>query len=99
MGGLPVRGAAAGSRARRPGAVARPPPVLLEEREVGASPDAHGRRRARILGGLRLSQPRRPMARAALPGRLTWQTVRNFRAWHPATPGARSLVCGVAQAD
>ena len=30
-------------------------------------------RRARLLGDQRLPQPRRPMARAALPGRLTWQ--------------------------
>ncbi len=50
-----------------------PASVFLEERQVGARPDAHHRRRAGLLGGLRLPQPRRPMAGAALPGRLTWQ--------------------------
>ena len=43
-------GRAAGRRARRPGAPARPAPVLLEEREVGARPDAHDRRPAGLLG-------------------------------------------------
>ena len=31
------------------------------------------RGRARLLGGLRLPQLRRPVARAALPGRLSWR--------------------------
>ena len=59
------------ARARRPGAAARPAPVLLEEREVGARAAVHGRGRARVLGGQRLPRLRRPLARAALPGRLS----------------------------
>ena len=38
------------------------------------------RRRARVLGGLRLPQLRRPMARAAVPGRLSWQLAARRRA-------------------
>ena len=60
-------GRAARVRARRPGAPARPAPVLLEEREVGARPGVHGLRRAGLLGVARLPRPRRPLARAALP--------------------------------
>src|SRR3954471_19753602 len=41
-------------RARRAGAAARPPPLLLEERQVGARPGAAGRGRARLLGEVRL---------------------------------------------
>ena len=41
-----------------PGAAARPPPLLLEEREVGARDRAAAGRHARILGGLRLPQLR-----------------------------------------
>ena len=63
-------------RARRAGAAAGPAPVLLEEREVGPRSDAHADGRTRVLGDLRLPQPRRPMARAALPGRLSWQLGR-----------------------
>ena len=69
-------GRAARPRARRPGSAARPAPVFLEEREVGARSDADHRRRARVLGDLRLPQPRRSMARAALPRRLSWQLGR-----------------------
>src|SRR3974390_2577756 len=38
--------------------------------------DADGRRRAWLLGDLRLPQSRRPVARAALPRRPTWQAGR-----------------------
>ena len=38
------------------------------------------RGRARLLGGLRLPQLRRPVAGAALPGRLTWQVADGRRA-------------------
>src|SRR5258705_12280893 len=76
MDRLRVRRRAAASRARRPRAAARPPPVLLEERQMGARADADSRRRARLLGDLRLPQPRRPVARTALPGRLSWQLAR-----------------------
>src|SRR5581483_1607384 len=71
MGGLRVWWRAAGARARRAGPPAGPAPVLLEERQVGTGPVLHPRRRARVLGGLRVPQSRRPLARAALPGRLT----------------------------
>src|SRR5205085_7164504 len=57
-------------RARRASAAARAPPLLLEERQVGPRLEPDARRRARLLGDLRLSRSRRPVARAALPGRL-----------------------------
>ena len=68
---LRLRRRAARARARRPGAAARAAPVLLEEREVGARADADHRRRAGLLGGRRLPQLRRPVARAALLERLS----------------------------
>ena len=58
-------------RARRPGPAAGPAPVLLEERQVGGRPAPARPRRARLLGAQRLPRPRRPLARAALPGGLT----------------------------
>src|ERR671919_73410 len=61
-----------GALARRAGAPARPPPVLLEEREVGARDRAARHGRAGVLGGLRLPQLRRSMARTAVLRRLTW---------------------------
>ncbi len=70
---LRLRRRAARAGARRPGAAARPAPVLLEERQVGARPRATRRGRARLLGELRLPQLRRPMAGAAVLGRLNWQ--------------------------
>src|SRR4051794_6203389 len=76
MDRLRARRRAAASRARGPRPAARPAPVLLEERKRGARAAADPRRRARLLGDLRLPQPRRPMARAALPGRLNWQVAR-----------------------
>ena len=53
-----------GGPARSP----RPPPLLLEERQVGARPPAHGRRRAGLLGVARLPPLRRPVAGAAVLG-------------------------------
>src|SRR5205807_4601427 len=61
------------TRARRSRAPARPASVLLEERQVGARPHDHRARRARVLGGLRLPQPRRPLEGAALLERLSWR--------------------------
>ena len=71
-------------------AAAGPPPVLLEERQVGRGRPGDGPRRARLLGGERLPQPR-PVAGRALLDRLTpveqrapgrWQigTVKSIRA-------------------
>src|SRR4051794_40630609 len=76
LGRVRVRRRAARARAWRPGASARPAPVLLEEREVAARARAAPGRHARVLGGLRLPQLRRPMARAAVRRRLTWQAAR-----------------------
>ena len=83
-------------RARRPGAPARAAPVLLEEREVGARPDADDRRRAGLLGAGRLPQLRRPVAGAALLERLTparrWRVATVRRRSCDETPHARTLV-------
>ena len=62
--------------ARRSGPPARPAPLLLEERQMGKGTQARGRRRAGLLGVPRLPQPWRPVARAALLGRLRWPTPR-----------------------
>src|SRR5207244_7304702 len=70
---LRLRRRAARPRARWAGAAARPASLLLEEREMGARDRAPRRGRARLLGGVRLPQLRRPVARTAVPGRLTWQ--------------------------
>ena len=68
-----VRRRAARARARRPGAAARAAPLLLEERQVGARARAPDRGRARLLGGLRVPQLRRPVAGTAVSGRLSWR--------------------------
>ena len=73
VGRLHLRRRAARVRARRAGAPARPPPLLLEERQVGAWSRAPRRGRARLLGDVRLPHVRRSMAGTALRGRLTWQ--------------------------
>src|SRR5439155_27294350 len=52
---------------------ARPPPLLLEEREVGARAAAAGGGRTGVLGDERVPQLRRSMAGTAVLGRLTWQ--------------------------
>ena len=67
VGRVGVRGSTARGRARRPGAAARAPPVLLEEREVGCRPARARPRRTRLLGAQRLPRPRRPVARTAIP--------------------------------
>ena len=71
VGRVGGRRRAAPAPARRPGAAARPAPLLLEERQVGLGAPAPRPQRARLLGAQRLPRPRRPVARAALPGRLT----------------------------
>src|SRR5205823_1614695 len=73
VGRLRLRRRAARAGARRTRAPARPASLLLEERQVGARPRAAGGGRAGLLGELRLQQLRRSVARAALPGRLTWK--------------------------
>ncbi len=60
-------------RARRPGPAAGAAPVPVEERQVGARHHAVARRRAGLLGDRRLPQLRRPVARAAVLGRLSWR--------------------------
>ena len=69
------------ARARRAGAAARPAPLLLEERQVGRRAAGHGPRRARLLGGQRLPQPRRPLEGGALLDGLT--PVRRSRSGRP----------------
>src|SRR5205807_6156918 len=85
-----IRCPAAGARAWRSGSVAGATPVLLEERQMGTRPDAHTGRRAGVLGDIRLPQPRRPMARAAVPGRLIWQLGR-VRELVDETPRTKSI--------
>ena len=60
------RDGAASVRARLPAAAGGPAPVRLEEREVGPGPGVPDRRPARVLGGTRVPQHRRPLAGAAL---------------------------------
>ena len=50
------------------GARRHPPPLLLEERQVGARARARGRRPSRVLGTERLPHVRRSVPRAALHG-------------------------------
>ena len=64
-------GKRADRRARRPGPAAGAAPVLLEERQVGRRAAPARPRRAGVLGAQRLPRPRRSLAGAALPGRLT----------------------------
>src|SRR3954447_6395621 len=71
MDRLRVRRPAARTPARRAGPGGRSASLLLEEREVDPRARAPRRRRARLLGGLRLPQLRRPMERTALRGRLS----------------------------
>ncbi len=69
VGRVGPRGPPAAARARRSAPAAGAAPVLLEVRQVGLPPRADRRRPARLLGAQRLPRPRRPVARAALPGR------------------------------
>ena len=61
----------AGARARRAGPAAGPPPLPVEERQVGARHPPARPGRAGLLGERRLPQLRRPVARAAVLGRLS----------------------------
>ena len=71
VGRVGGRRAAAPAPARRARAAAGAAPLLLEERQVDRGPARARPRRARLLGAERLPRPRRPLARAAVPGRLT----------------------------
>src|SRR5258705_9594680 len=71
MGGVGGRRGTAPPRSRRSGTLAGAAPLLLEERQVGGRPAPARPRRARLLGAQRVPRPRRPVARAALPGGLT----------------------------
>src|SRR6266498_5486509 len=91
---LPLRRRGAGARARWPGTAAGTASVPVEERQVGARDPAARQRRAGLLGEPRLPQLRRPMARAAVLGRLTWRFGRVL-AVRDETPTARTLVLDV----
>ena len=67
LGGWEFEGEPLARVARGAGPSARAPPLLLEECQVGLRARAAGPRRAGVLGAERLSRPRRPLARAALP--------------------------------
>ena len=82
------------SRARRPGSPAGAPPVLLEERQVGARSPLDERRLAGLLGDLRLSHVRRPVAGTAVQRRLIWRTAEVVDLVDE-TPRVRSLVLAV----
>src|SRR5262249_34162563 len=84
------------SRARRSGAAPRTPPLLLEERQVGARARAQARGRAGLLGVVRLPQLRRPMARAAVLRRLSWQ-LATVSALIDETPKVRSIALELPQ--
>ena len=62
VGRLRLRRRRPRARARRPRPPARPAPLLLEEREVGARAAVHGGGRAGLLGDARLPRPWRPLA-------------------------------------
>src|SRR6202007_73947 len=74
-----------------PGATARPPPLPLEEREVGARAAADGGGRAGLLGDVRLPHARRPMAGAAVQRRLSWRLCEVVELV-AETPRVRSIV-------
>ena len=82
-------------RARRPGPAGRAAPVLLEVGEVGQRHRDAAAGRAGLLGGGRLPHVRRPMARAALSGRLTWRVGHASPRCRDETPSARTLVLDV----
>src|ERR687897_1667232 len=94
MGRVRLRRRAARARARRPGAHARAPPVLLEERQVGPRAAPLGDRRARLLGGQRLPQLRRSVARAAVLGRLMWRVAEVVNVV-PEKPGVKTIAFDV----
>src|SRR4051794_14709729 len=65
---------------------------------MGAGTAVAPRGRARVLGGLRLPQLRRPMARAALHRRLNWQ-LADVVASVEETPRVRTLTLNVPDWD
>ena len=65
-GRLGVRRRATRARAWGPGAPPRAAPLFLEVRQVDTGPALHGRQRARVLGGERVPQLRRPVAGTAV---------------------------------
>ena len=100
LGRVCVRRRTARGGARWPGPAAGAPPVPVEVREVAAGAAAAHRRRARLLGDPRLPQLRRPMARAAVLGRLRWQvaTVTDVRDEGPIARTLGLTVPAVARA-
>src|SRR5262245_22814758 len=76
MGGFRIRRSSPGARTRWPSTTARAAPVLLEECKMGARAPAHVRGRTRILGNVRISHVRRPMAGTAIQRRLIWRLAR-----------------------
>ena len=90
-----LRRRAARARARRPGAAARPAPLLLEEREVGARAAAAATTTSPASGSQRLPQLRRPVAGAAVLGRLTWQARASVVDVVAETPRVKTLVFDV----
>ena len=76
----------------RPGAAAGPPSVSVEERQVGPRDPAAGHRRAGLLGKPRLPQLRRPLAGAALLGRLRMEAaMTSSNLWSDGNALARPL--------
>src|SRR5439155_5875180 len=78
-------GRAAAARARRPRASAGTASLLLEEREMDRRAADRRPRRAGLLGGQRLPQPRRPVEGGALLERLTPTAPRAPGRWQIAT--------------
>src|SRR5207245_6445242 len=73
LGCVRLRFPATGAGARWPGPAAGPPPLLLEERQVGPGPSSHERGHTGLLGDIRLPHVWRSVARAAVQRRLTWR--------------------------
>src|SRR5919204_3351925 len=61
---------------------------------MGARPSPDGRGRAGFLGNVRLPHVRGPMARATIPGRLTWRSAQVTQRV-PETPRVTTLVLAV----
>ena len=91
---IPLRRRGSGAGTRRPCPAARPAPVLLEERQMGARHHAPGSRRARVLGAQWIPQLRRPMAGAAVLRRLKWH-VCSVVALRDETATARTIALQV----
>ena len=96
-----LRRRAARARARRPGAAARAAPVLLEEREVGARPDAHRSTTSRASGRPPATTTTATRGGSSATGAtdrprapLVWRTA-TVREVVAETPRARTLVLDV----